>query len=378
MLGFHLPSWLQPAPDPAVTGPLLFSVGDTDYEHIRWVGDSPQGEEVLLAWCRRPGHLPERVLVKRMSRAHPRPAWRQRMDDLGPTARLVHPGIARILRTHAHGDVHYTVLELIEGHSLAKVLGYAALRGRPPSEAFGLYVGTQVAAALHYAHSFRHSPLHPWGLVHRDVSPGNLRLGRDGRVVITNFDVAWSCLPDREPTPGGALPLGNLDYAAPERLFPELRHWRLVARMDLFSLGLVLLELLTGRHLYYLPAVERRVEHARRLLDALRQPPSEDWRRPVEELLLRAELLMPRDVETAMRGLSPAVKNVLRELLRADPLARTPSAEQAHAELRRCLRRHGRWYGAWRARWEWERLERDVAPLLKTARPLGSFSEGGG
>jgi len=374
MLGLKLPSWLRPAPDPSSTGPLLFSIGATDYERIKFVADGPHGEQVLLAWRHRPGYLPQRVVVKCTTREHPRPEWRRIMEGLGPTSRLMHPGIASILDTHEAGGVHYTVLEFIEGHSLAKVLGYAALRGRPLSEAFGLYACLQVAEALRYAHSFQHSPLHPWGLVHRDVSPSNLRLGRDGRVVLTNFDVAWSCLPDREAATEGAAPLGDLDYAAPERLCPELRHWRLVARMDLFSLGLVLLELLTGQHLYYVPPLDRRVLYARRLLDRLESRPPGAARRPVEELTLRAELFTSRDLELATRGLSAPVRSVLRKLLRQDPLERYPTAGQLYEDLRQCLRTQSRWYGAWRARREFARLEWDVAHLLRSeAKPPSSL-----
>ncbi len=359
MSGFKIPSWLLPDPDPRGSGPLLFSVGHTDYERIRFLSEGPDGEQVLLGWRHSPGYLSERVVIRCLTRPHPRPeAWRRVVESALPV-RLEHPSLARVIEMQRRRHVHYTVVEDVEGCSVADVLRDAARRGRPLSEAFALYVGAQVAGALHQAHAFTLHPLYPEGLVHRDVSPAHIRLSREGRVVLTHLETVWACLPERDPTAGGGPP-GGLDYTAPERLLPEFKPWRQSSRADLFSLGVVLLELLTGRRLYAVPTLERRVDYGRRLLESLREERPPEALRAVEDAVLRAELLMPRDVEEATQGVSEPVRQVLRALLRGDPAERHDSAGRLEAELRACLKRHSRWYGARSARRELALLQKAI------------------
>ncbi len=144
------------------------------------------------------------------------------------------------------------VIEYVECRSLETVLSVAALRQRPLSEPFACHVVSEVADALHHAHTRTDEAGRPLGIIHRDISPETIRVGTSGEVKLVDFGVASSLLPGREATTAGVL-RGDIAYASPERMRLE----KVDHRSDLFSLGLVLLELLTSRHLFDLEDVEQ-------------------------------------------------------------------------------------------------------------------------
>src|SRR5690606_32742449 len=113
------------------------------------------------------------------------------------------------------------------------------------SPAFALYAAAEVADALHHAHTLRGEQGTPLGIIHRDVSPRNICLDTHGAVKLTHFGAAYSLMVGREETPHLLL-TGDVAYASPE----YLRRQDLAPSSDVFSLGLVLVELLTGRHLF--------------------------------------------------------------------------------------------------------------------------------
>ena len=374
MFGFTLPRLFRRRRVPPRTGRILFREEGVEYEHIKCVGAGPYGELIFLAWRHAPRHESTRVVVKSLGSLQPWKSHRRLEEEARLTSRLVHPGIARVHGHHPRGAMHYTVSEFIEGHSLTKLLSYAAQRGRPLSEEFALYVCAQVAGALHAAHAVRDGDTVPWGLVHRNVCPDNIRVDRKGQPKLTHFDLAGSLLSDRETTTEVSDPLGNTDYAAPERLCAELLRARPDARMDLFSLGLVLLELLTSQHLYYVPTLDQRVVHARLLLQLANPRQTRGDPLTLEEVELRADFFGPRDVEYAARNVSAPVKAVLHKLLRREPTERYATGAELQVELLRCLKARSRWYGARRAAREIHQLEREVSHLRHEAHAVGSYS----
>ncbi|WNG22787.1 protein kinase [Cystobacter fuscus] len=363
---------------PPGTGQLLFREEGVEYEQIKCVGTGAYGELIFLAWRHAAHHGSTPVVVKSLGGLQPWKSHRRLDTEARLLSGLVHPGIARVLGWHSRGIQHFTVSEFIEGHSLTKLLGYAALRGRPLSEEFALYVCAQVAGALHAAHSMRGGDFPPWGLVHRNVCPDNIRVDRDGQPKLTHFDLARCPLPGRETTTGPSDPLGDRDYAAPERLCSRLARAKPEARIDLFSLGLVLLELLTHQHLYYVATLDQRVARLLLLLRVAVHPMSREEARSVDQLAIRAELFRSGDVEYAARNVSEPVKAVVHTLLRQDPGERYVTAAEVQAELLRCLKGRTLWYGAWRAAREVRQLVREVARLPHEAQTVGSYSARGG
>src|SRR6202162_3186054 len=207
---------------------------------------------------------------------------------------LNHPNICTVHDLVEAGGRHLIVMELVEGRTLHEVVSGGPL---PPAQVVAL--ARQIAAALSEAHRA--------GILHRDIKSGNIVLTPQGQVKVLDFGLPRRRAPG--PAPGGAAPeltregmaVGTLTSMSPEQLLGK----PLDARSDLFSLGVVMYEMLTGR----LPFGGRTaVALAAAILPA---PP-----RPV------------RDVAAPER-----LKAVILRLLEKDPAGRYASAEELKAEL---------------------------------------------
>jgi serine/threonine-protein kinase len=144
-------------------------------------------------------------------------------------ARLAHPGIVAIYDTCSEDGVEAIVMELITGRTLRDRLDDPA--PIDPWQAAG--IAAQVAEALEAAHRA--------GLVHRDIKPANVLLCGDGRVKVADFGIAKAVAEADLTQPG--LMVGTAKYLAPE----QVRGEPVDARTDIYSLGVVLYELLCGR-----------------------------------------------------------------------------------------------------------------------------------
>jgi serine/threonine protein kinase len=240
-----------------VPGVILFSQGELSYEvdlsrgSVEGLAQSKLGERTFLAWERTAEKRTRPVIVRSVPPTSPRdPGALNRMRArLREEARLAtylqHPRIARIFGIHEVQSGLYVVSEVVEGTSLNTLISYSLMREEPFSPAFCMYVGAEVASTLYYAHTCTDEKGTPLGIVHRDVNPARIFLGPEGEIMLTDFARARSLLPGRVATTF-PRPQGEVSYSSPEALLVEETD----PRSDLFSLGLVLLELATGRHLY--------------------------------------------------------------------------------------------------------------------------------
>ena len=183
------------------------------------------------------------------------------------------------------------------------------------SAPFSAYVAAQVADALHAAHTLTDEAGRPLQLVHRDVSPRNIHLSTHGEVKLTDFGAAFSLRPGRPVTPRLWVK-GDLAYAAPE----VLRHEQPDARADLFSLGLVLVELLTNQYLLDAPLERTSPGLTGRLakLASRLKPEEPSWASP-EELAARVERLHPGVVARVVEQTPAALRAVVERALRPRP-----------------------------------------------------------
>ena len=144
-------------------------------------------------------------------------------------AALNHPNIVSVFDTGSNGNVHYIVMEYVEGKTLQETLREES-RLTPERS---IEIGEAVARALSAAHAK--------GLVHRDIKPGNIMITREGQVKVMDFGIARATTSDTVTQTAAVL--GTAAYLSPEQAQGEtVDH-----RSDIYSLGVVLYEMLTGR-----------------------------------------------------------------------------------------------------------------------------------
>jgi serine/threonine-protein kinase len=156
-------------------------------------------------------------------------------------SRLNHANVVQIFDFGKHEDSYYLAMEYVRGASLWDLRKRCRELGLPFPPVLAAEVGTQVARGLHYAHTLseRGKPL---GVVHRDVTPHNVLLSFEGAVKLTDFGIAKAQSTHTAP---GMLK-GKFAYMSPEQAQGEA----VDARTDVFALGIVLWELLTGGRLF--------------------------------------------------------------------------------------------------------------------------------
>lgn len=154
---------------------------------------------------------------------------RRFQHEANALARLRHPNIVQMYEYGEADGLAYLVVEYVGERSLADILA----EGKPLDVDYAIEIVRQVGEALSYVHRM--------GIIHRDIKPSNILVSRDGRVLVSDFGLGKAA---------GAISLteigtivGTPEYMSPEQAKGE----RLDARSDIYSLGLVLYELLTGR-----------------------------------------------------------------------------------------------------------------------------------
>ncbi len=225
--------------------------------------------EVFLARERLPGGRDRVCVVKR---AYPflsanAEFVRMFLTEAKLAAQLDHPYIAQIYDLGAVDDVYFIALEYVPGFDLLTIIQEHERVGAHVPLGVAARIASQAAQALQHAHVAVGQDGRPLGIIHRDVSPQNILLSTDGCVKLIDFGVAKANL-EAQKTRAGAVK-GKYHYLSPEQASGEV----LDCRSDIYSLGLVLYELLTNTR-----ALAGRSELE--LLDAARHARI----RPVEQL----------------------------------------------------------------------------------------------
>jgi eukaryotic-like serine/threonine-protein kinase len=242
------------------------------------------------------------------------PAFVERFAAEARTAaRLSHPNVVAVFDSGADAGVHYLVMEYVPGESLVALLRRQG--PLPPRRAAGL--AAQVCAALAAAHA--------QGVIHRDVKPGNVLLAGDGRVRVADFGIAKAAT-DHAGT-GDGMVLGTAAYLPPE----QAQGGPADARSDLYALGCVLYELLTGAP----PFGSKTDSLPMAILERqVRQPPEPpSARNPLVDHGLDAVVLTALAKRPEQRYQSAqALRDDLERLLSGPALADGPAAAEAATE----------------------------------------------
>src|ERR1700675_3451068 len=227
----------------------------------------------------------------------------QREEEVG--RRLNHPGIVKVLAPKKKSRM-YIAMEYIEGDSLRALMRDPGL---PVEKALGL--ARQLAETLVY--------MHGEGVVHRDLKPENILVTAEGRVKIMDFGIALDESARRLTWSGLSSTIGTPDYMAPEQVSGR----RGDARTDIYSLGTILYEMLTG-HLPY---------SSDSVYDMMRAKTSEDPRPPTEyqaELDPHLEEIILHAIERVPRDRYASAAEMLHDLERPEQVEITGRATRMH------------------------------------------------
>jgi serine/threonine-protein kinase len=166
------------------------------------------------------------------------------LEEARLVARLAHPNLITILDLTEIDNRYCLAMEYVQGEDVRRLEKHARLASKPLPVGLALRIIAEAAAGLDYAHQARDAQGKPLRLVHRDVSPQNILVGFDGGVKVIDFGVAKAA-GSTSQTATGVLK-GKYPYMSPE----QANGLHVDARSDLFALGVVLWELITGRRLF--------------------------------------------------------------------------------------------------------------------------------
>ncbi len=191
------------------------------------------GDEKLLVVKRILPHLAENAEFIQMF-----------LDEARIAARLNHPNIVQIFNLGAQDDSYFIAMEYIHGEDVRRVWKRAESKNTELPVPLVCRIVSDASAGLDYAHRKTDHSGKPLGIVHRDISPQNIIISFDGAVKVVDFGIAKAADQATE-TRSGVLK-GKYSYMSPEQASGK----RLDRRSDIFALGVVLYELLTGTRLF--------------------------------------------------------------------------------------------------------------------------------
>jgi serine/threonine protein kinase len=245
------------------------------------------------------------------------------IDEAKLAAQLSHPNIVQIYDLGKASGFYYIAMEYVDGRDLRSLLRKVREYKLPMPEALAAAVIMKIASALDYAHRKRAIDDKELKLVHRDVSPQNILISYEGAVKLVDFGIAKAATKSTQ-THSGALK-GKLLYMSPEQALGE----PLDGRSDIYSLGLVLAELLTGERCF--------------------QADSELG------VLEKVRLGKVVDIRTVNPGISAEMGAILAKVLQKDLDQRYASARLLERDLKALLAKQG-----------YEPSEHDLAEYVNT------------
>ena len=212
-------------------------------------------------------------------------------------ARLSHPNIVNTYDVGREGDTYYIVMELVDGPSLGEMI---ASDGRLP-EPVAIDYAAQICNGLAYAHR--------QGLLHRDIKPANILITKDDVVKLSDFGIARAMSQQTMAMTRPGLIMGSVYYLSPE----QAQGLELHETSDLYSVGVVLYQMLTGKLPYTGDS-------------------------PVTVALKHVSDPVPL-IDTEETGVSPALASIVNKLLRKQPEHRFQSASEVASALREARER---------------------------------------
>lgn len=166
------------------------------------------------------------------------------LDEARLSAKLTHANIVSVFDISAREDTYFLVMEFVDGANLKKIMEDTTARGKRIPLGQAAFICIEACRGLSYAHELADEDGTPLGIVHRDISPPNIMVTKRGEVKVADFGLAKANTQLSQTDPG--VVKGKFSYLSPEAALGE----EVDARTDVFSLGIVLWEMLAGRRLF--------------------------------------------------------------------------------------------------------------------------------
>jgi serine/threonine-protein kinase len=249
--------------------------------------------EIYLAKLFGPGGFEKQLVLKQISRelGKERQFVELFVAEAKTLVSLSHGNIVPVYELGVVDDTYFIAMEYVDGPTLGELMAALARSGERLEPAVAAHIAAELCKGLDYAHRKGE------GVIHRDLSPRNVLLSRDGEVKLVDFGLALAGDRAQHAHRGSSLPAGSFPYMSPE----QVRGEPLDPRSDLFSLGVLLWEMLAGAHLFARADADATLAA---VLDQPIRPPSQtrpDLPAELDRTCLRA-LARSRDERYASAG----------------------------------------------------------------------------
>lgn len=226
------------------------------------------------------------------------------IDEAKLAAMLHHQNIVQIYDFGNMEGTYYIAMEYMQGKDLRMIVNRAKEKDRPLRFELSLFIISQILAGLDYAHKMKDFEGRPLNIIHRDISPQNIMITYEGEVKILDFGIAKAAT-QRSMTQVGMIK-GKVAYMSPEQAAGKTIDYR----SDIFSTGILLYELVTGRRMF----TGETMQILANVRDAAFEP-----------------------VEAIINSLPPGIYKILNRVLAKEPAQRYQSCKEMLSDIEACM-----------------------------------------
>lgn len=279
------------------------------YELLAKLGEGGMAS-VWSAMCTHPSHLPEELVLKVLLPEIRKDKEKRHffIEEARLSTQLRHPYIVRVFQVEQWNDLDVLIMERIWGEGLDELINKVYLERKENIPwPIALRIGAMVSEALHYANTTTDRHGRRFNVIHRDIKCGNIMLTADGHIKVIDFGIAKASTSQVKTQTG--IVKGTIAYMSPEQLKGET----LSIRSDLFSVGVVLYELCTGRR----PFIGDNFTSL--MLGILTKPPIDPWKynpdipEAVRDLLIRLLDKNPDNRPVTAMDLQHIIEDLLQD-----------------------------------------------------------------
>lgn len=279
--------------------------GRGSYRILRLLGEGGMGR-VFLAEKLGPRAFSKLMAIKVLPKDRIRSTYDVGMffEEGRLTGNLIHPNVIQTYQIGERREYYFMVMEHVFGVTLLDFIEAHAKLGREIPLGYGCYIISRILSGLHYAHNKRNREGHHLEIVHRDICPSNVLISFRGVPKLSDFGVAKM---KTSPIDEKKINFGKYPYMAPE----QVRREGTTARSDLYSLGLVMYELFTGKLVHEVANTAMLLEDLER--EPVPPPHSIADRVPEDLSLLIAKAIEidPKDRFRSAKVMRQALDNVM-------------------------------------------------------------------